>query len=214
MRTLFAPAFITVSLASGAAVAGPSLCNNDPLNLVVNCGFETGTTSGWTFSGSPAVMAQSNLYGIDSYNPNSGSYDVFFATQGATLGTHTSADSLELSQTLDLQWNRTYQISFYVAQDTPVQPGYTNYFQADINGTALMTVANFGVTDGYDFETFTYIDTLHTPSTLAFFSQNDAGTWYLDDVTVDQIPEPATLATFGAGLLGLAFLRRARGVKI
>jgi hypothetical protein len=214
MRPLFAPAILAALLASSAALAAPSLCTADSQNLVVNCGFETGDTTGWTFSGAAPVMAQTNLYGIDPYDPNSGNYDVYFATQGGTLGTHTGADSLELSQSITLEINRAYTISFYVAQDSPVGTGYTDYFQATINGVALLTLSNIGSTNGYELETFTYVDTTSSPSTLAFFSQNDAGTWFLDDVFVDQIPEPAAVATFGVGLLGLACMRRARNAKV
>jgi hypothetical protein len=210
MKLSLAMGAAALCLASGAALANTSQCDSNPADQVVNCGFETGDFTGWTLGGSSAALLQTNLYGIDAYNPYSGSYDAFFGTQGATLGTHLSTDSITLTQMMDLEIGRAYTISFELDQDTPLSTGYTNYFNASINGTSLLTLSGVGVTGGYVQESFTYTATTSALSPLVFASQNDAGTWFLDDIVISQVPEPASMAMFGVGLLALAGLSRRR----
>jgi hypothetical protein len=203
MKITFPTACIAMCLASGAAMAGTESCYSI-VNHVQNCGFETGDFTDWTISGSAYELAQTNLYGIDSYNPLTGSYDAFFANQGATLGTHLSTDSLILSQSMNLTVNRTFDVSFYIDQDTPVFTGYTNYFAALWNGTTLMSETAAPVTGGYIFESFVVTSAAVLSNTLSFDFQNDDGDWFIDDISVTEIPEPASLALLGAGALALA----------
>ena len=203
-------AALAALLFAPAAFAGPlpSKCSTQASSTLQNCGFETDSFSGWTLSGAEG-LSQPNLYGIDQYEPNSGSFDAFFANQGATLGVHTPSDSLVLSQNASLETGRAYTLSFYLMQDTPVSLGYTNYFSVAFDGVTLMAETAAAATNGYVLEDFTVVGA--GSDTLAFSFQNDAGTWFLDDVAFTQIPEPATAVVLGVGMLGLAFARRRRG---
>ena len=211
MRPYLPTAALALCLASGTAMAGTSsLCNANAQNQVQNCGFETGDFTDWTLGGSAAALAQSWAYGVDTNNPNSGSYEAYFGTEGATPGTHLSTDSLTLTQNIALTESLTYQVSFYIAQDTPVFSGYTNYFNAGFDGSSLMTLTASGVIGSYLLETFTVTGSATGANTLTFSSQNDAGYWSLDDISLIEVPEPGSIALFGLGLVGFAVAYRRR----
>lgn len=210
MRFLF-PAALAMMLASGAAFASApgSTCDSNAQNQVQNCGFETGDFTDWTVSGSAAVLAQNNLFGVDAYNPNSGTYSAYFGTEGATPGTHLTTDSLSLAQNIALTESLTYTVSFYLSQDTPVTTGYTNYFAVTWDG-ATEFLENAASVSNYTLVTFTVTGSASGANTLAFLSQNDAGDWNLDDISVVEVPEPASIAAFGLGLAGLGWAVRRR----
>jgi len=219
MKYLAPAAFIAVCLASTTtAFAGSSACDAVTGNAVANCGFETGSLAGWTLTGSSFELAQTNNYGIDSYDPNSGSYDAFFANQGSTLGTASPTSDLTLSQTLSLTTGGAYAVSFSLAQDTPVSSGYTNFFSASFDSAVLLseTAAPATGTGNVTYVNYTYDVIALGTDTLAFSFQNDAGDWFLDDVSVTSlgtapVPEPATIALFATALLGFGWTARRRG---
>jgi hypothetical protein len=209
---LLAPALLVFAMASGSAMAAaPSACDANTQNQVQNCGFETGSFASWMVSGSAAVIGQTNLYGVDALDPNSGTYAAYFGTQGATLGTHLATDSLSLTQVIALTESLTYQISFSLAQDTPTSSGYTNYFAVQWDGATIMQ-QTLATAQGYTYYSYTVTGSASGYNTLSFLTQNDSGFWDLDDVSLIEIPEPASLAAFAFGLaaLGLAVRQRAR----
>ena len=71
---------------AGSANATPSLCNGVAGNLIQNCGFETGTFSGWNTS--PAASGSDFGVGGGGYT---GSFDAYF---GATAGMPDDGDPL------------------------------------------------------------------------------------------------------------------------
>jgi len=211
MNRILAAGVLAATTVSTAAFAGTSLCSQQTFNTnqVQNCGFETGDTTGWTVGGAAAAYAQATQYGVDNLDPNSGGYEFYAGPEGATPGTSGgTAGALELSQGFTFEANRTYQISFYITNDTTPTTGYTNFFEATFDGAILGTAITGASAFGYTEETYT-VTTLAGLNTLAFYFQNDAGYWDLDDVSILEIPEPASLAMFGLGAAGLlAFARR------
>lgn len=209
MKRIAAIAAIAACAASSAARASPSCAQPaGSANLIVNCGFETGDLTGWTIGGAAAALAQTNLYGVDAYNPYEGTYGAFVGVQGAALGTSGgTAGALELSQSFALQGAGSYVLTFFLLQDTPVLSGYTNFFAAAFDGSVLFSETAAPVS-GYTQYTYNLMAGAGT-NTLAFYFQNDAGYWNLDDVTLQQIPAPAGPGLFGLGAALLALARRA-----
>jgi PEP-CTERM motif len=199
-------AFFGLLAMQGRAVASTiSVCDANPLNLVTNCGFETGDFTSWTLSGNDVPFELGNLYGVegvdpfDGMSPNSGLNQAYFADLVSNATT--------LSQTLATQIGDTYQISWFLAQDTDPASPYSNAFSASFGGNPLTSLTSLPV-QGYTRYSYTMAAT-SASTTLSFTLGNDLGEFLLDDISV-ATPEPATwlCALIGAALCGLAVRRR------
>ena len=187
-------------LAAGLAAAvrpagaqGPSQCDAVRANLVANCGFERGSFAGYTLAGNTANI------GVDAFSSNSGAYGAYFADRGAPL---------TLTQTLATNPGEQYVVSFFLESDAQL-PG-TAFFNASFDG--VQGFSQVGQTSlSYASHTFT-VRASAFQTVLRFDVRNDPSFYYLDDVSVvgiqGTIPEPATVALVGAGLLGVAAAAR------
>jgi hypothetical protein len=176
-----------ISLSAG--VAAPAHAN-----LIVNGGFETGTFAGWVTGGS------SVFNGVECPGPASvkeGNCDAFLGAVGSD-GT--------LSQSVTTTVGLQYLISFALKTDG----GTPSHFSASFGGVPLFDVVNPAASP------YVVHDLLATAtgtnSTLSFAFRDDPGFLNLDAVSINAVPEPASLALLGIGLAAFGMMRRRKKV--
>ncbi len=184
----------------GVSQSSAASCSANASNLVVNCGFETGTFTGWTLSGNDVPAELNNLYGvegvdpIDNIAPHSGSYQAYSGDL--------ASNALTLSQTLTTNPEHAYTVSFFLAQDTLATGPYPNTLTVTFDGVTLYSATDVPV-EGY---------------TEYSFSGNSLGEFLLDDVsvTIAPLPEPSTwiLALTGGILAAGIILFRRKSVSL
>jgi hypothetical protein len=225
MRKLFSVLFVCgLGLWAVTQANAASICDSTSGNIVTNCGFESGSFSGWSVTGNLYGGIDGNYVGVDNGNPNSGNYESYFGAP-SEYGQMNSGDKYgpvtTLSQTLPVLPAEYYEISFYLdnngcsVSDNPGCGDYYNYFDAYFNSALLTKQYNIPYSGSYDEYVFV-VGTSggfnpNNPGTLQFDFTNDDDLFYLDDVTVTALgptPEPASFLLVAPILGGLWFARR------
>src|SRR5262249_7226650 len=139
---------------AGSPVDPPSICDAVIGNLVVNCGFETGDTTGWTLTGNAGFI------GVTGGAQNSGIFTLFAGPVGS--------DGF-LTQTIPTVPGQAYRISFYFEADG----GTPSDFAVSFNGVQLYSEVN-PAAHGYELHTVTGVAT-GASTVLSFQFRDDPG---------------------------------------
>lgn len=208
-------------LAAAFAVLASGVAFGSPTNLLVNPGFETGSFSGWTVSGtSPnSGVATSGTvitgtypgFGTTTVTVHSGTYagyavvcSVFFP---CVPSGHTTADYLALSQTVSLVGGALDTASFWLASGSGTV--YGNSSEILVDGLPIALTSRPAVSSTYALVSTGTFTTTGGAHTIEFYIDGsgfgDAG-FSFDDFSLDTsalapIPEPGTMMLFGSGLL-------------
>lgn len=176
--------------------ATPSLCDATVGNLVQNCGFEAGDATGWTMMNPPGgELTVADL----PTSAHTGSYVLRFS----------GFMSSNVMETLTTVPGARYTFTFYlVSLGVGGEPPSSSNFSAYFGGRQVFALQGQGPNfdQGYAQYSFTESATdAHTE--IRFNARNASAAYNLDDVSVTlapaAVPEPATVALVGGGLLGV-----------
>ena len=158
-------------------------------NIVINGGFEAGTTSPWVASG-----------WFLGHNPGAAHSGDYFVD----VGCHNVSYLCDLSQTLTTSPGTSYDLSFFLYSDTLSDPGNVE-LQVLWNGTMVGDI--LGPNFGYQEYDVTGLNATGASTQLLFRGSNAPGFSGLDDVSVvistesgAAVPEPATILLLSTGL--------------
>jgi len=190
------------AITAAALIAGVSTPASAVTNLVANGGFEAGSFISWTGT-------STGLNGFTTTTITSVPADVFAGTFAARLRTITPNVNT-LAQTITTINARPYVLS-YMVRNADNQGRVID----NLTVTSGTTVTVFGDRPSFAYTPFSqYFVANAASSVISFAYQHTSPAFFLDEVVVTMVPEPATwgLMLAGFGMVGFAMRRRSRAV--
>jgi hypothetical protein len=192
---------VTKRLLFVPTLAAVLMCSPAYATSITNGSFETGDFTGWTLTGNTGfgteVCKAGDTFLGSVCSAESGSF-------AAVVGPNTNPEFI--SQSLSTTPGDDYSLTFFLRNDNlGLPPG--NSFQVLWGGATEYSITNIGQ-QAYTQVTLSNLVASSASTLLSFKVVNDPGGFYLDNVSIKTVPEPATFLLFGMGLLLVASGRR------
>jgi len=215
MRTISGLLFVALCLYVSMPESRADTCGTTPGNVVLNCSFGTGDFTDWTVTGNDTPSEYDNLYGVElGQDPFDGIFPAGGSAYQAWFG-DLDANATTISQTFNTTIGATYDISWFLAQDTKPDKttdggAYSNEFKASFGSAVLVNLTGMPV-QGYTEYSYVVTATA-TTSALSFTLGNGLGEFLLDDVVVT--PEPSSWVLMIVVAAGCVFLLRRKASRV
>ena len=213
---MFAMLMLRVSVLEGAVVNGGF---EDNAAVQTPPGVSSATLSNWTILSD----SQNNVIGRDTTTlyalaPHTGNIAAAFYSDTDATGSGAS-----LTQTLATDITKTYNLSLYVANSIAQPNNLNNTFSVSWGGSLItLSGSNLIPAAGTQYQvqgdpnpatswvqvTATGLTVTGTSTDLTISARSNNWAILVDDVTVDVVPEPATVVMLGVGAMLMGFRRR------
>ena len=192
------------ALIAAALVAGVATPASAVTNLIANGGFEAGSTFiSWTgTSSAPGGFAASSINSNPAY--------VLTGLNSGLLRTVGSSTVNTLSQSVATIASRPYLLEYWL-----LNRDNSGRVIDEMTVTSGSTVTVFGDRPSFAYTYFAqYFVATSASELISFAYKHTSPNFYLDDVSVTMVPEPAAwgLMVAGFGMIGFAMRRRVRTV--
>jgi hypothetical protein len=169
----------------------------DTLNLVANCGFESGI-SDWLFFGATSniMVAMGPLEGV-------------VANSGAEFLALGNPNEGFMSQPLATIAGQTYNISWFLEVGQFGGASSPNDFSVSCGGAPVHSAIDLSSRSSYSSYSTSAVAT-SASTTLQFGFKDVPDYLILDDVEVKPVPEPGYFAVAGFALLAILFVHKLR----
>jgi hypothetical protein len=200
---------VLILMTMGASVASHAA-------LITNGGFENpifpqDPFNGWTLTGNvdvgylEGVCADGGTFSFTPCNSHSGTYTAALGPNG---------EGAMISQEVATTPGQAYTLTFFLKNDNgdPSQ-SVENWFGVTFDNQTVQAYSGLG---NFDYQEYTFSNLVASSDVteVGFGLENTPGGFFLDDVALNAVPEPAStsLVMLSLGLLGFGF-RKYRGQK-